>query len=59
MGDVFVLDGLSDPAPDRASDAAVGAVRELLLCFLSGTLVDGEAAFVDDSETFAEAGVFG
>jgi hypothetical protein len=59
VGDVFVLDDLSEPAPDRASDAAVGAVSELLLAFLTGALRDGEAAFVDGPDNFTEVGVFG
>jgi hypothetical protein len=59
VGEVFVLGGLSEPAPCRARDAAVGAVSELLLGFLTGALRDGEAAFVDDPDTFTEVGVFG
>ena len=57
VGDVFVLDELSAPAPERARDAAVGAVRELLLGFLSGALCAGDA--VEDPDTFVEVGVLG
>jgi hypothetical protein len=61
VGDVLVLGALSEPAaPARASDAAVGAVSELLLGFFTGALSEGdnvEAEF--EVETFAEVGVLG
>lgn len=59
VGDVFVVDEASVLAPERASDAAVGAARELLLGFLSGAFSDGEDVEVAAADGFVEVGVFG
>lgn len=59
VGDVFVVDEVSVLAPERASDAAVGAVRELLLGFLSGAFSEGEAVEVVVADGFVDVGVFG
>ena len=62
IGDVLVLVGFSGAPPVRAIEAAVGAVRELLLAFFAGAFSDvdaGDSVFVDDEEAFADDGVFG
>lgn len=58
----FGLVDLSDAAPDRAIDAAVGAVSELLLAFFAGALSDvdaGDSVLADEDDAFADDGVFG
>ena len=60
VGEVLVLGALSVDARAWAIDAAVGAVRELRLAFLTGALwVDKLGESWLDEDPFAEIGVFG
>ena len=59
VGDVLLLDALSEAPPFLAIEAAVGAVREVLLAFFSGALLVDTFGESFEDGALPELGVFG